>query len=233
MFAESRSIEMMKSKHSLILAFAAASTAFAVGCTNDKPDMHKEPNVELIQDMMDQPALKAQDYEPNDPMKGSSRLPPEHTVPVGFKPYPYHQDPVAAAKNLKNPLAGEMSPQVLNLGRTKFETYCAVCHGYEGKGDGPVSVKMALKPPPLISEKIINLADGGIFHIISDGQGVMSSYAYQLVEEKDRWAIVNYVRSLQKLSRGGSSSGMTQSPSDDPTTEKSKKHKKKKKKHGK
>src|SRR5262249_49887349 len=102
-----------------------------------------------------------------------------------------------------NPHAGDMSVEILNRGRTKFETYCAVCHGYQGKGDGPVSVKMALKPPPLISEKIIKLPDGGIFHIISDGQGVMSSYAYQLVDEDDRWAIVNYVRSLQKLASGG------------------------------
>ncbi len=65
--------------------------------------------------------------------------------------------------------------------------------------------KDALKPPPLISDKIIGVADGAIFHIISDGQGVMSSYAFQLVDEKDRWAIVNYVRSLQKLAKGGGS----------------------------
>lgn len=174
-------------------------------CTKGgRPDFHKEPNVDLIQDMMEQPALKPQDFHPSDRNKASSLMPPENTVPVGYKPYPYHLDPVAAAKNLKNPIAGQMSAEILKTGRTKFETYCAVCHGYEGKGDGPVSPKMALKPPPLISEKIITANDGAIFHIISDGQGVMSSYAYQLVDENDRWAIVNYVRSLQKLAKGGS-----------------------------
>jgi len=167
-------------------------------------EFHKEPNVELIQDMMDQPALKAQDYQPSERDKASSLMPPENTVPVGYKPYPYHLDPAAAAKNLKNPLAGNMSAEILKTGRTKFETYCAVCHGYEGKGDGPVAPKMALKPPSLISEKIITANDGAIYHIIADGQGVMSSYAYQLVDENDRWAIVNYVRSLQKLAKGGS-----------------------------
>lgn len=193
-------------KQTLILMTAVIAVS---ACTKNSsaPELHKEPNIELIQDMMEQPALKAQDFEPNDRSKASSRLPPEGTVPVGYTPYPYHQDPAAAAKNLKNPFSGQMTPEVINLGRTKYETYCAVCHGYEGKGDGPVAVKMALKPPSLISDKIMNVNDAAIFHVITDGQGVMGSYAYQLVNEKDRWAIVNYVRSLQKLAKGGAPAG--------------------------
>jgi mono/diheme cytochrome c family protein len=176
----------------------------SLGCTKGHPETHGEPNVELLQDMMEQDALKAQDFDPDARDTASSRLPPEGTVPVGFKPYPYHLNAAAAAEKLKNPYAGDSSPEMLNRGRVKFETYCACCHGYEAKGDGPVSVKMALKPPPLVSDKIIGVKDGAIFHIISDGQGVMSSYAYQLVDENDRWAIVNYVRSLQKLSKTAS-----------------------------
>jgi mono/diheme cytochrome c family protein len=208
MFAESATIEtclnrmkkvkMTKTMQILAPLMAVIATAGFSACT--PPAQHSEPNIELIQDMMEQPALKAQDFEPYDRMKGSSRLPPEHSVPVGYKPYAYHNDPEAASKNLKNPYSANMSPEILTLGQRKFETYCAVCHGYKGAGDGPVSVKMALKPPPLISEKITAYPDGHIFHIITDGQGVMSSYAYQLVDENDRWAIVNYVRSLQKMS---------------------------------
>jgi mono/diheme cytochrome c family protein len=191
---------------SLALTFAAplaAVTLLTAGCTKPSgtPQLHKEPNIELIQDMMESPALKAQTFDTFDREKAASRLPPEHTVPVGYKPYPYHLDPATAAKMLKNPLAGDQTAEVINLGHTKFETYCAVCHGYQGKGDGPVSVKMSLKPPPLISDKIMGVTDGAIFHIISDGQGAMSSYAYQLVNERDRWAIVNYVRSLQKQAK--------------------------------
>lgn len=182
------------------LAIVTVSLAVVgTGCTKSGRELHKEPNIEVIQDMMEQPALKPQDFYSYDRKKGSSRLPPDHTVPVGYKPYPYHLDPISAAKNLKNPFAGDMSPKVIELGRKKFETYCAVCHGYKGAGDGPVSPKMALKPPPLISDKVTGLADGGIFHIITDGQGVMGAYEYQLKNENDRWAIVNYVRSLQKL----------------------------------
>jgi mono/diheme cytochrome c family protein len=192
-------------KQALVLAAVSTSMTLVVsGCTGGGkgvPDLHSQPNIELVQDMMDQPALKAQDYHPGDVNKPAGLLPPENTVPVGYKPYPYHNDAVGAAANLKNPFSGEMSPEILARGQKKFETYCMVCHGEKALGDGPVAPKMALKPPPLVSEKIIGLKDGGIFHIISDGQGVMSSYAYQLVDEKDRWAVVNYIRSLQALSK--------------------------------
>ncbi len=182
-----------------------ASAALLASCTGGGPaDLHKEPNVELIQDMMESPAIKAQDFDTFNREQSASRLPPEGTVPVGFAKYPYHLQPDLGAKQ-KNPFDGKMTPEVLELGRTKYETYCAVCHGYEGKGDGPVSVKMSVKPPSLLTDKIaVTYTDGHIFHVITDGQGVMSSYAYQLVNPNDRWAIVNYVRSLQKLGRGAS-----------------------------
>ena len=180
-------------------AALGATVLVGVGCTAKSPELHKEPNVELIQDMMDQPSLKAQDYEPSNPTQGSSRLPPDGTVPLGFAPYKYAGNAVEAAAKLKNPIAGDTRAETIELGRKKYEIYCAVCHGYAGAGDGPVAPKMALKPPPLTSDKIRQMSDGGVFHIITDGQGVMSSYAYQLVKESDRWAIVNYVRNLQKM----------------------------------
>ncbi len=183
-----------------VIALAAAG-AMTSACTPSTPKLSKDPNIELIQDMMDSPSLKAQDYEPSNPTKSSSRIPPEGSVPVGYQPYKFPGNPAEAALKLKNPLAGNTSVEILDLGRKKYEIYCALCHGYTGVGDGPVAPKMALKPPPLTSDKIIQMSDGGIFHIITDGQGVMSSYAYQLVDEKDRWAIVNYVRSLQKLGK--------------------------------
>ncbi|MDX9731490.1 MAG: cytochrome c [Bdellovibrionales bacterium] len=177
----------------------------AVGCTKStEPKLSKKPNVELIQDMMDSPALKAQDFEPSNPTKGSARIPPEGTVPVGYTPYKYAGDPIAAAANLKNPLAGNSSVEVIELGRRKYEIYCALCHGYTGAGDGPVAPKMALKPPPIAGatgDKVVKMSDAAIYHIVTDGQGVMASYAYQMVKEEDRWAVVNYVRNLQKLAK--------------------------------
>ncbi len=180
----------------LIAGVALTLSACSIG-------KHSQPNIDAIQDMMEQDALKAQDYQPGgDGTKAASLLPPQGSVPQGYKPYPYHNDPAAAEKNLKNPYANDESTEVLKVGETKFNTYCIVCHGAQGKGDGLVAAKMLLKPPPLISDKIIGYNDARIYHIITDGQGVMSSYAYQMVNEKDRWAVVKYVRSLQKIAKG-------------------------------
>lgn len=160
---------------------------------------HKEPNLELIQDMRDQPALKEQDYDPSHPHGLAMRTPPAGTIPQGYSPYRYKNDPGLAEKELKNPLASDKA--VLERGRDRFEIYCGVCHGEQGRGDGPVAPRMALKPPPLISDKVRNYKDGRIYHIITAGQGVMGSYATQIPNSRDRWAIVNYVRELQRTQK--------------------------------
>ncbi len=184
------------------LTLLAAGALLAAGCSNDqRPKLRAEPNIELVQDMMDQKAIKAQDYDPFTGEAGS-RLPPDNTVPQGYRPYRHKGDPDGAAK-LKSPFSGDMSPEVLSIGQKKYETYCLICHGASGAGDGPVAGKMTMKPPPaLTSAQAVGMTDGAIFHIITEGQGYMAGYAQQLVDEKDRWAIVNYVRSLQKLKRG-------------------------------
>jgi mono/diheme cytochrome c family protein len=165
------------------------------GCSGS----HNQTTIELIQDMMDQRSLKSQDYD-DVRNQAEAQPPPEGTVPRGFTPYKYATDPLAAEANLVNPLAGDNTEKTLERGKNRFETFCSPCHGMQGHGDGTVAQYMSLKPPPLISDKVKNFKDGRIFHIITAGQGVMSSYATQVFKEEDRWAIVKYVRVLQKNS---------------------------------
>lgn len=157
-------------------------------------------NVELIQNMMDQESLKAQDYD-SVRNEASNRVPPEGTVPRGKEVYMYAGDPIAAEQNLKNPLLGDATNEKwMARGAEKFRIYCSVCHGMEGRGDGTVADKMILRPPPLISDKVKAFRDGRIYHIITNGQGVMGQYASQISDPMDRWAIVNYIRTLQQKS---------------------------------
>ena len=156
-----------------------------------------QPNVEILQDMMVQPAIKAQRYDDFFKDGVSALVPPEHTVPVGFTPYKYGFNADLADKELKNPYAGLMTPEVLNIGQKFFESNCMACHGVGGQGDGPVAAKFPLKIPALVSDKIKGWSDGRIFHTITMGQGVMGPYASH-VPQKYRWQVVNYVRTLQK-----------------------------------
>lgn len=163
-----------------------------------------KPNVELIQDMMVSPAVKAQSFDETAPHGIGMRVPPEGTVPVGFEPYKYGNDVEAAAKGLQNPLAGKMDEETLLVGQKYYETNCAVCHGYKGEGGeaakSVVSSKMALKPPAMLSDKVKGWTDGHLYHVITKGQGVMGPYASH-IPQAYRWQVVNYIRFLEKQAK--------------------------------
>jgi mono/diheme cytochrome c family protein len=173
---------------------------FAVsGCNSGPSD---KPNVELVQDMMDSPSIKAQEYDEDSEAGRGMRVPPEHTAPIGFERYKYAGDAAAAEANLVNPIKGSDDPSLMMKGQRNYETHCLVCHGPAGLGDGPVASKMALKPPPLVSDKVRNWKDGHIYHIIREGQGLMGPYASHIPSPQNRWAVVNYVRHLQQVNAG-------------------------------
>lgn len=156
-----------------------------------------QTNIEWIQNMMDQVSIKSQDWDPKEGDKVQMRMPPPGTVARGHTPYRYQNDPAGAEKQ-SNPLAGKNSPEILEKGRKYYDIYCLVCHGDKGGGDGPVSVKMDVKPRNLLLPEAKAYPDGRIFHAMTAGKGVMGSYAGQIPDEQTRWAIVNYVRTLQR-----------------------------------
>lgn len=122
------------------------------------------------------------------------RNPVKGTVARGFLPYPYKNNPDEAGANLVNPIP--VSKESLKLGQTKFDIYCSPCHGYHAEGDSRLRGQFP-NPPSLHSEKVRNWSDGRIFHVITEGQNVMPSYASQLSRE-ERWSIINYIRVLER-----------------------------------
>jgi mono/diheme cytochrome c family protein len=122
------------------------------------------------------------------------RPPVEGTVARGFMPYPYKGDTTAAGKYLVNPLPA--TKEVIELGRKKFLIFCSPCHGNFAKGDSHLRGQFP-SPPTLHSDKVRNWPDGNIYHVITEGQNIMPSYASQVARE-ERWAIVHYIRALQR-----------------------------------
>ncbi len=122
------------------------------------------------------------------------RKPVEGTVSRGFTPYKFKGQPEIAAKYLINPLP--MTENNLEIGKKKYEVFCSPCHGNFGKGDSRLKGQFP-NPPTLHSEKVRTWSDGAIFHVITEGQNVMPSHAQQIPLE-ERWAIVNYIRVLQR-----------------------------------
>ena len=85
----------------------------------------------------------------------------------------------------------------LARGAELFRINCMMCHGPQAKGNGPVSVYLKNKPADLTGLPVQALSDGGIFLTISDGiEGKMPALNENLTV-RERWDVVNYVRTLK------------------------------------
>lgn len=122
------------------------------------------------------------------------RKPVEGTIARGFLPYQFKGLPDLAAEKLINPIP--ITKEVLALGQKKYDTFCSPCHDYHGTGISRLRGQFP-NPPSLHSDKVRNWKDGRIYAVIMDGQNVMPSYTTQL-DENERWAVIHYVRALQR-----------------------------------
>jgi mono/diheme cytochrome c family protein len=126
------------------------------------------------------------------------RTPPEFTVPRervrGSTELTEGGTDVAPAKEIPIPVTREL----LQLGRGRFEVYCAACHGLLGDGESIVGHNMGLRPPPsLLVPPLSERAPGSYYRTITYGFGLMAPYATEL-DNRERWAVVAYLRALQR-----------------------------------
>ncbi len=93
----------------------------------------------------------------------------------------------------------ELTMTRLRRGRLRYNQVCAVCHGQTGAGNGIMKEYGFAEIPTLLDNRTQQFPDGQIYHTIANGKGLMQGYGHQ-VNPEDRWAIVLYVRALQRAS---------------------------------
>ena len=81
-------------------------------------------------------------------------------------------------------------------GKKNYQKQCQLCHGAEGKGDGPMSSTLPRSPGDLSSAKMREQTDGELFWKITTGKPPMAAYAKTL-NENERWNVVNYIRTME------------------------------------
>jgi mono/diheme cytochrome c family protein len=123
-----------------------------------------------------------------EPHERAPRLPPENAVALGGLP---DFDLTNADERLAN--VRPSSPASLETGRAYYETFCAVCHGSTGRGDGPLTRSFPAIPA-VATPQVAGHTDAYIFAVISRGRGLMPEYSR--IPPTARWDIVNYLRTL-------------------------------------
>lgn len=102
-----------------------------------------------------------------------------------------------SAVDVKNPVASNTAS--IRNGNTLYQSYCAACHGKNGKGDGPAATSLHPKPADHTSPVVQAESDGTLFYKITEGHANTAMPPFKAVLQADqRWAIINYIRTLSK-----------------------------------
>ncbi len=101
----------------------------------------------------------------------------------------------AKYKEMKNPHAGDASLD--RVGKMLYAKHCKSCHGNLGLGDGPKAASMTVKMIPFNDSKFQGQSDGEIYYQSIIGKDEMPNFEKKIPEEEDRWALINFLRSLK------------------------------------
>ncbi|MHC4219986.1 MAG: c-type cytochrome [Planctomycetota bacterium] len=171
----------------------------------------KVPRVHPILDMDNQPRFRAQHANPLFLDGRAMRNPVEGTVARDQLDADEHYYQGVTHNNWATgfPSSVRVSRDLLERGRERYDIYCLPCHGAAGYGDGMVNKRAMelmnlgtngttwVQPKSIHDEDIRVQPVGQIYNSIANGVRTMPAYGSQ-ISVADRWAIVAYVRALQR-----------------------------------
>ena len=91
---------------------------------------------------------------------------------------------------------------LLERGRQRYVIYCQPCHDARGDGKGILFQRGNVPTASLHDGRVLTYPDGRIFDVITNGTGLMAGYRWP-IPPADRWAIVAYVRDLERKRLAG------------------------------
>jgi mono/diheme cytochrome c family protein len=148
--------------------------------------------------MDDQPKARAQAASDFFFNGASMREPVPGTIPIGGLK---EDGAFFTGRGANGQFVAAIPPPVddalLERGRERYGIYCQPCHDARGDGRGILFQRGNVPTGNFHQEKILKYPDGQIFDVITNGVGLMAGYRWP-IPPADRWAIVAYVRELQR-----------------------------------
>lgn len=180
------------------LLFAAIlSPILLVGCRGEKfSHQPVHPNLNMDQQKRFEPQEQNTFFDDNRAM----RQPVEGTIARGkLKEDKAYYQGINEDSSFVDEIPVNVTRSFMYRGKDRFEVYCTPCHGIAGDGNGIIMANnYGFVPAPSFHiDRLRNVNDGYIYSAIANGIRTMPSYASQ-IPVKDRWAIVSYVRALQR-----------------------------------
>jgi mono/diheme cytochrome c family protein len=174
------------------------------------------PPLEFFPDMDRQPKYKPQAESKFFADGMTDRRPPAHVVPRG-RHVEADASFLAADDHMYRGYRGALLPQdtnwfrgfppqvtidgqLMQRGRERYTLFCTPCHGQLGDGNG-ITRQYTMNPTSLLDPRITAMTEGEIFNTITNGKLTMYPYGDR-VPAADRWAIIVYVRALQRAGNG-------------------------------
>jgi hypothetical protein len=180
-----------------IVTFVVAVAGFR-GCTFTKPP------IQIIPDMDQQPRGNPQGESHFFPDGREARMPVPGVTPRGSMTDDEYFDTGRMNDRWGNGIPMELDMEHMLRGQERYEIYCSVCHGSVGAGNGIVTHYGVVGVASFQSKRLQEMPDGQLYDVITNGKGLMQPYASKLLPQ-DRWAVVAYVRALQRSQNAATS----------------------------
>ncbi len=100
----------------------------------------------------------------------------------------------AKYKTMKNTMAGDKAS--ISVGKSIFAKHCASCHGKKGLGDGTKAASLKTYPGDFSSDEFKAQKDGEMYYKSFVGRDEMPNFEKKILDDEDRWSLINFMRSL-------------------------------------
>lgn len=186
-----------------------------VGVLGFRGSQFRKPPLRIFPDMENQLKLRHPQapnaFFPNGrvsqpPVAGTvARAVPIQTVSGPVLPHesvPFNTGLISGTTNFVEFNQLQIDAELMKRGQRQFNIYCSPCHGATADGNGvPRKLGAMAVVANLHDRRIVEMNDGELFYVITHGRNLMGPYG-SVIETRDRWAIIAYLRALQLSSLG-------------------------------